>query len=171
MSKKDLEKGKCLHKAPCPECGSSDARQFYEKPSGVVDSFCHSCDTFFPSDDNVQEAASSFVKRHKSKPMFDINNVESLPTREIRGVREEICKGFGVKVLLSETDGQTITSHVFPDRVDGRVVGYEVKSTDKKITSVGDRKGNLQLWGQHIAMKNGGKKLFITEGRLDAMSL
>ena len=100
MSKKDLEKGKCLHKAPCPECGSSDARQFYEKPSGVVDSFCHSCDTFFPSDDNVQEAASSFVKRHKSKPMFDINNVESLPTREIRGVREEICKGFGVKVLL-----------------------------------------------------------------------
>jgi len=171
MSKKELEKGTCLHKAPCPSCGSSDARQFYEKPSGVVDSFCHSCDTFFPSDDNVQEAASSFVKRHKSKPMFDINNVESLPTREIRGVREEICKGFGVKVLLSETDGQTITSHVFPDRVDGRVVGYEVKSTDKKITSVGDRKGNLQLWGQHIAMKNGGKKLFITEGRLDAMSL
>ena len=26
MSKKDLEKGTCLHKAPCTSCGSSDAR-------------------------------------------------------------------------------------------------------------------------------------------------
>ena len=166
------QRGTPLHKEPCEKCGSSDAKQVFEKPNGDIDAWCFACETYYPPrDQETQDFAKSFVKRHKSKPMFDINNVESLPTREIRGVREEICKGFGVKVLLSETDGQTITHHVFPDRANGKVVGYEVKGVDKKITSVGDRKGSLELWGQHIAMKNGGRKLFVTEGRLDAMSL
>ena len=168
---RDIERGTPLRKEPCSKCGSSDAKQIFQKPNGDIDAFCFSCETYYPPRETQQEAVKSFVKRHKSKPMFDINNTESLPIREIRGVREEICKGFGVKVLLSETDGQTITHHVFPDRANGEVVGYEVKGVDKKITSVGDRKGNLELWGQHIAMKNGGRKLFITEGRLDAMSL
>lgn len=167
---KQGERGTPLRKEPCEKCGSSDAKQIFLKSNGETDAFCFSCETYFPRRER-HEAVKSFVKRHKSKPMFDINNTESLPIREIRGVREEICKGFGVKVLLSETDGQTITHHVFPDRANGEVVGYEVKGVDKKITSVGDRKGNLELWGQHIAMKNGGRKLFITEGRLDAMSL
>lgn len=168
---KQGERGTPLRKESCSKCGSSDAKQIFLKSNGETDAFCFSCETYFPRRRIQQEAVKSFLRRHKSKPMFDINNVGSLPTREIRGVREEICKGFGVKVLLSETDGQTITHHVFPDRANGEVVGYEVKGIDKKITSIGDRKGNLELWGQHIAMKNGGKKLFITEGRLDAMSL
>ena len=168
---KQGERGTPLRKESCSKCGSSDAKQIFLKSNGETDAFCFSCETYFPRHRIQQEAVKSFLRRHKSKPMFDINNVGSLPTREIRGVREEICKGFGVKVLLSETDGQTITHHIFPDRANGEVVGYEVKGIDKKITSIGDRKGNLELWGQHIAMKNGGKKLFITEGRLDAMSL
>lgn len=168
---KQGERGTPLRKESCSKCGSSDAKQIFLKSNGETDAFCFSCETYFPRRRIQQEAVKSFLRRHKSKPMFDINNVGSLPTREIRGVREEICKGFGVKVLLSETDGQTITHHIFPDRANGEVVGYEVKGIDKKITSIGDRKGNLELWGQHIAMKNGGKKLFITEGRLDAMSL
>lgn len=168
---KQGERGTPLRKESCSKCGSSDAKQIFLKSNGETDAFCFSCETYFPRRRVQQEAVKSFLRRHKSKPMFDINNVGSLPTREIRGVREEICKGFGVKVLLSETDGQTITHHIFPDRANGEVVGYEVKGIDKKITSIGDRKGNLELWGQHIAMKNGGKKLFITEGRLDAMSL
>jgi len=168
---KQGERGTPLRKESCSKCGSSDAKQIFLKSNGETDAFCFSCETYFPRRRIQQEAVKSFLRRHKSKPMFDINNVGSLPTREIRGVREEICKGFGVKVLLSETDGQTITHHIFPDRANGEVVGYEVKGIDKKIISIGDRKGNLELWGQHIAMKNGGKKLFITEGRLDAMSL
>ena len=83
---REKERGTPLHKEPCEKCGSSDAKQVFEKPSGEIDAFCFSCETYFPPDDETQ-AVKSFLKRHKSKPMFDINNVESLATRGIRGVR------------------------------------------------------------------------------------
>lgn len=168
----ELNSGKCLYKESCSKCGSNDGKQVFEKPNGTIDAWCFACSTWFPPADVTYDAEKQKqYKEYKPSPMFDINNVDSLPVRSMRGVREEICKGFGVKVLLSEQDGQTITHEVYPDRVEGKVVGYEVKGVDKKITSVGDRKGSLELWGQHIAQRNGGKKLFITEGRMDAMSL
>ena len=159
-----------LYKEPCNECGSNSGKQVFEKENGSIDAFCFACNTWFPPAD-VEYQPNKLQKENKTKPMFDINNVEALATRPLRGVREEICKGFGVKVLLSENDGTTVTHEVYPDRLEGRVTGYEVKSIDKKITSVGERKGKLEMWGQHIAQKNGGRKLFITEGRMDAMSL
>ena len=79
---KQGERGTPLHKEPCEKCGSSDAKQIFLKSNGETDAFCFSCETYFPRRER-QEAVKSFVKKHKSKPMFDINNVESLPTREI----------------------------------------------------------------------------------------
>lgn len=170
MAQHQNSTGISLYKESCSECGSSDAKQVFEKEDGSIDAYCFSCGTYYPPED-VNYQPNKLNKESKAKPMFDINSADTLPVRPLRGVREEICKGFGVKVLLSEQDGKTVTHEVYPDRVDGKVVGYEVKSIDKKITSVGDRKGKLEMWGQHIAQRNGGKKLFITEGRLDAMSL
>lgn len=173
--KVELDKGKCLYKESCAKCGSSDAKQVFEKPNGTIDAWCFACNSWFPPQDVEYDGKKhdSYLRQQENKSnfMFDINNVDNLPVRGMRGVREEICKGFGVKVLLSEQDGKTITHEVYPDRFEGKVVGYEVKGVDKKITSVGDRKGSLELWGQHIAQRNGGKRLFITEGRMDAMSL
>ena len=164
----ERENGVPLYKEQCGECGSSDAKQVFEKPDGSVDGFCFACTHYFPPTGRTQAPP----KPEKELTMQVIESINSLPHRATRGIREEIMKGFGVRVSLSPKDGNTIETEVYPDRRDGKVVGYEIKQVEgKKVTSQGDRKGKLELWGQHIAQKNGGKKLFITEGRMDAMSL
>ena len=78
---------------------------------------------------------------------------------------------FGVKLEFDEATGK-ISKHYYPDTKQGKVTGYEVRSVaDKLFSSLGDRRGAVDLWGREIALKNGSNKLFITEGRCDAMAL
>lgn len=156
-----------LYKASCPECGSSDARQVFLNDKEQEDSYCFACLTYFPPE-NKQEKEQI---EYEAKPM-KIEDIKEMPIMAIpdRKIRKETCEKYGVHVGLSETDGQTITHHYYPDTYKGKLVGYEIREVEtKKFRSVGDRKGELDLWGQSTC--KGGKKLFITEGRLDAMSL
>jgi len=155
-----------LYKTSCPECGSSDARQVFLNDEEQKDSYCFACLTYFPPDNETKEKII-----YEEKPM-KVEDIKEFPVSAIpdRKIRKETCELFDVRVGVSEEDGKTITHHYYPDHSKGRLVGHEVKEVEtKKFRSVGDRKGELDLWGQHKC--KGGKKLFITEGRLDAMSL
>ena len=163
------ESGTPLYKIACTDCGSSDAKQVFASESGEENAYCFACKTFDPLDSKP----SNVVKiTNKKEPSMKLSDINSLPTREIadRLLSEKTVARYGVKCALSEQNGNTITHHYYPDHKDGKLVGYEVKQiSNKQFTSVGDRKGELDLWGQHLAPS--GRKLFITEGRLDALSL
>ena len=163
------ESGTPLYKIACTDCGSSDAKQVFATDSGEENAYCFACNTFDPLDSKPSNVVKINKKEESSMKLSDIN---SLPTREIadRKLSKETVARFDVRLGLSEQDGKTVTHHYYPDHKDGKLVGYEVKEVaNKQFTSVGDRKGELDLWGQHLAPA--GRKLFICEGRLDCLSL
>jgi twinkle protein len=92
----------------------------------------------------------------------------ALPERKLR---KESLEHFGIKIGLSEEDGITPEVHYYPYCKQGILQGYKVRVIEsKKMWAIGSTKlSDLFGWGQAVAA--GAKKLFITEGELDAVAL
>lgn len=101
-----------------------------------------------------------------------------------RGISEETCKHFGYTVgcITEEEFGRMgpSTQKQFPvgTRVQlapyydesGRIVAQKMRSASKDFGVAGRLKNALPLFGQHL-WRDGGRKVVITEGELDAMSV
>ena len=172
MANEKKSRGIGLGKTSC-SCGSSDARELYQQDDGSIDSYCFSCHKYFNPVETENNGTKVMTIQSKPKTFTkDMNSIPDLPVIAIddRGIRKEVAQAYDVHVEVSPEDASTIVAHYYPDRSNGQVVGYEVKIVeDKQFVSIGDRKGNIDLWGSHLPKT--GKKLFITEGRLDALSL
>lgn len=159
--------GQCIRREPCPHCPSSDAVQIFEREDGTEDGFCFACSKF------VDKCSTGSKPIHVEKVETAMTvDVQKLPCRALpdRGITNATAKAFDVRVAVDPKDGTTITHHFYQDTKDGKPVGYEVREVaSKEFRSQGDRKGALDLWNQ--SRTSGGRKLFITEGRCDAMAL
>jgi twinkle protein len=82
-----------------------------------------------------------------------------------RNIFKQVSEHYGVKVSY-DMDG-AIDSHYYPYYSEDNLVGYKVRTLPKKFASVGTVRGGL--FGQQLF--NGGKRLVITEGELDAMAV
>ena len=148
---------------PCDSCGSSDAKQIYDDGSA----FCFSCRKSTPPPRN-QEAHQVFEQQSTSfgggLKLQEIK--EDYPTRGFkeRSIYKQVAEHYGVKVSY-DLDGH-IDSHYYPYVIGNNITGYKIRSLPKSFSSVGTVKG---LFGQHLY--NGGKRLVITEGELDAMAV
>jgi twinkle protein len=119
----------------------------------------------------MQDTPKIKYKQEESTVMTmpDISNLKSLEIPD-RLIRKDTVEYYGVRLALSESDGKSITEHYYPDHNNGELIGYEVRDCiNKNFKSIGSRKGSFDLWGQSIVPLS--RKLFITEGRLDAMAL
>ena len=101
---------------------------------------------------------------------MDITAVNSFPSLAIeeRKIRKDTCAYYGVKMGMSEATGE-VDSHYYPITKGGKVSGYKVRKLPKEFYSIGDSKGQIELFGQAVIPK-GGKKLVITGGELDALA-
>lgn len=88
--------------------------------------------------------------------------IAAIPSRNIR---KDTCAKFGYGVVKKNG----VLYHVAPYTNKGVVVGQKVRSPDKKFRWVGSNK-NIELFGQQL-WKAGGKRLIITEGEIDALSV
>src|SRR6056300_1869010 len=145
---------------PCESCGSSDAKQIYEDGSA----FCFSCrkNFFAPKEGYMQEPVEN--KRDWSNKLREVQN--DYPTKGFkeRNIFRQVSEHYGVKVSY-DLDGN-IYSHYYPYYNDDTLVGYKVRKLPKEFTSIGSVKGGL--FG--LNLYNGGKRIVITEGELDAMA-
>jgi twinkle protein len=89
----------------------------------------------------------------------------ALPDRKIR---KETCDKYGVKVSLSEANGE-IDSHYYPVYKDGVLSGWKKRGLPKSFASIGDSKGAIYLFGQNVTPQ-AGKRLLITGGELDCLA-
>ena len=88
---------------------------------------------------------------------------ETHPLRA-RGISEETCQKFGVRV----GDYKGSNAHFYPYYKDGKVVACKVRQKGKEFSIIGDG-ASLSLFGQNLW--SSGKKIVVTEGEIDAMSV
>jgi len=150
---------------PCDDCGGSDPKQIYEDGS----TFCFSCRKSHPApkgerelmDFEPTEVNNSWVSS-KMKEVHDDYTVRGFKERSIY---KQVSEHYGVKVSY-DIDG-TIDAHYYPYYSGNTLAGYKVRTLPKSFTSIGSIRGGL--FGQ--TLYNGGKRLVITEGELDAMAV
>lgn len=151
-----------LRHQPCIDqvkCCSSDARQIYEDGG----SFCFSCGRVFPKD----LGALSKVKEVKEvEAKLTLDQVKTYPIRGFpeRKITKAVCEFFEVRVGV-DSDNQTET-HYYPYG-SKEIKGYKERTLPKAFMWVGKSGG---LFGQS-KFNGGGKRLIITEGEIDALSV
>lgn len=165
--------GICIEKTS-HSCGSRNGLQLFEKDDGTVDGFCFACSTYVP--DPLRDRPNykpTRLRKSKEEIQEELNEISHFLCRSLpdRGLRDDVMSRYGVKVGVSEVDGESPALHYYPYTKDGELKAYKVRLVEnKRIWSVGDQ-SDVDLFGWDLAISAGSKKLFITEGELDAMSL
>lgn len=149
---------------PCEKCGGSDPKQIYEDGSA----FCFSCRTSYPAPRNGVEYKPMEEDFQGDSSWVTVEEV--LTEYPIRGFKErnifkQVAEHYGVKVSY-DLDG-AIDTHYYPFYKGNDIIGYKVRKLPKTFSSIG--KVRSSLFGMNNY--NGGQRLVITEGELDAMAV
>ena len=148
----------CLNK----ECGSHDARQIYEDGT----SFCFSCQSYFPKQEGDTDHLVVPRKKAIEAPAgISAKDVHELPIRPLkdRKISKEVMEYFGVRVSYSQETGE-IDAHYYPYEKDS----YKVRKVATKEFHWINK--SPKLFGQ-TQFNGAGKRLIITEGEIDALSV
>lgn len=169
-----MSRGTCVEKLP-HSCGSRNGLQVFQKDDGSYDGFCFSCGKYIPDPykDKPADYKPVAFKKSKEEIQKELEEISQFQTvaLPLRKLRKESLEYFDIKIGLSEEDGETPNLHYYPYFNDRELVGYKVRLIEnKRMWGVGDT-SNVDLFGWDKAIQAGGKKLFITEGELDAVAL
>lgn len=152
-----------LHKGPCDDCGSSDARAVYDDGH----EYCFAC----PSDEAYKPASgdASLSPRGESSATKGEASLLRGSYQELkkRGIFEETCKRYDYRV--AEDKGRKVQVATYCDPKTGVPVAQKGRTADKDFFVLGSLK-KAGLYGQHL-YRTGGNKVVITEGEIDCLSV
>ena len=146
---------------PCEKCGSSDAGSVYEDGG----TFCFACRSNF-----INSGYDGEKGVEPSNPFQD-SRLYSGEAKDLRarGIPEEICKKYNYLVGTKQ-DGASIQIANYYSISNSTLIGQKIRTADKKFSVAGSIKG-AGLFGQQCFGAGSGKKVIITEGELDALSV
>lgn len=138
---------------PCPNCGSHDALTRYADGH----SYCFSCQTYTKGDINTP----SKTPTKKDFKAIEDSIIEPLPIRKLTATT---CRRYGYsKGIYGEHHCQ-----IAPYYADnGKLLGQKLRFKDKHFCILGNL--HNRFFGQHLF--NGGKKLVVTEGEIDCLTV
>ena len=143
------EESEFIRHEPCPNCGSSDANSIYTDGH----SYCFSCQHWAPGDGEQAPTERSAGAFHYHGDFAPIKS---------RCITEATCRKFNVRV-----DAGPVLRFPYTDQ-SGRVVGAKERDKEKNFRWIG-KNTEKRLFGQNLFGK--GKRLVITEGEMDALSV
>lgn len=162
---------KCVAKASCPDCGSSDGVQIFEDTEGKRNAYCFACDTHYRKVTGLDIQPNKY-REDKTISKISIQDILELSSAELpdRGLKQETLEHFGVKVGFNSSDNTLIDYHFYPcHNKQGELTGYKQRiCSTKSFLNIGDNKDSA-LFGQTLCQPS--KKLFVTEGETDALAL
>jgi len=141
-----MENSRFIAHIPCETCGSSDGNSIYDDGH----TFCFVC----RKHSNSKETA-----------MSDLIGDVTIGAKTKRALSAETCRRFGYGTATY--DGETV--EVAPYHRNGRVVAQKLRDKSKNFRLLGETR-DLPFFGQHLWPTNG-KRVIVTEGELDAMSV
>ena len=154
-----------VHHEECPSCGSKDNLARYDDGSG----WCFGCEHFEAPTDGERSTPEDKPKKADGSPLVTDGKYRALPTRQIT---QETCQfwKYKVGVAFHSATGQREQCHIAPyyDE-DGKLQAQHLRFADKDMPWRGNAK-DVRLFGQQL-WRTGGKRLIITEGEIDAMSI
>jgi twinkle protein len=142
-----------LQHEPCPSCGSKDNLARYDDNHG----FCFGCGYHEKGDGEVCESTP------KINSSLISGEFKSLLKRKIS---EDICRKYSY--MVGEYKGSLV--QIAPYRDSKGLVAQKLRFPNKDFIWIGNKKEVTNtLWGQHLW--NGGRRVVVTEGEIDAMSI
>lgn len=157
-------------------CGSRKGLNVFENKDGTYSGFCFACSTYIPNpyEDKPEgyKPPAGFKKTPEeiAAEVKAIGNFKSVALLD-RKLKKETLEHFEVRVSLDEERAENVVAHYYPYSKNGEIVAYKVRMVDtKKFWGVGSLKG-VDMFGWYQAIGSGSKRLYITEGEIDAMSL
>lgn len=142
---------------PCDSCGSSDAVSLYDDGH----TFCFSCQKYTKA--NKEESMSALPKENSNTSTLLSGSYSDI---QARGIHKETCQKWGVEMVTTKDGAKALAFPYYNDK--GIKVAQKLRYTTKDFSFIGETK-NPRLFGQQLWSK--GKKIVITEGELDALSV
>lgn len=157
-------------------CGSRRGLNVFVNEDGTYSGFCFACKKYVPDpyadrpDDYKPPVGFKKSDEEVKAEILAINSWKSKALLD-RKIKEETMSYFGTKVSVSEENGEDIVAHYYPYKKDGDIVGFKCRLVEtKKFWGIGKTTG-VDLFGWDKAIQTGSKRLYITEGEIDAMAL
>lgn len=141
---------------PCPDCGSSDALLINDDGSTK----CYSCGKFTPSGDNSFPQAEASKKQPKEFIKGVAKGIDN------RCLKQDTCKKY--RYNTGSYKGKEVQVATYRD-LEGNAVFQKLRFTDEKAFMTIGHFEPL-LYGMHL-FKGNNKKLIITEGEIDCLSI
>lgn len=154
----DKEDSTFLFHEPCPECSSSDAGSRYS--DGHF--FCFACHHYEHGDGDGEGPTHNHFGKKRMEGLLT-GEFKSLPKR---GLTEDTCRKFGYQVGRDKNDTLVQIAPYYDEA--GVMVAQKIRYANKEFKFLGEPK-RASLFGSNLW--NNGKKLVITEGEIDAMSV
>lgn len=165
--------GVCIEKIHHPDCGDHLVQVFFD--DGKYTGYCYPLSKYIPDPygDKPEGYVPKIKKKSKEEIEAEIKGIEDYPTLALpdRKLKQQYLEYFGIKIGVSEEDGETPKLHYYPYYKGNKLVAYKVRIIEnKRMFSIGDQK-DVDLFGWEQALQAGGKKIIICEGELDAVSI
>ena len=152
----DKEDSIFLRHIPCENCGSSDANSLFSDGH----KYCFACEAYVHGDGEVSTHNHSGKKRMEGLLTGEFKSLQK------RGLTEDTCRKFGYQVGRDKNDALVQIAPYYDES--GTVVAQKIRYANKDFKFIGEPK-KATLFGFNLW--NNGKKLVITEGEIDAMSV
>ena len=152
----DKEDSIFLRHIPCENCGSSDANSLFSDGH----KYCFACEAYVHGDGEVSTHNHSGKKRMEGLLTGEFKSLQK------RGLTEDTCRKFGYQVGRDKNDTLVQIAPYYDES--GTVVAQKIRYANKDFKFIGEPK-KATLFGSNLW--NNGKKLVITEGEIDAMSV
>lgn len=145
---------------PCEDCGSSDAKSFYDDGS----SYCFSCQKYRKASGEVQTLSEEEFEKKL------LESIEKGKFRDIpdRGLTRATCEKYGVRTI--QKNG-VIVEHKYPYHdAKGNRIATKTRVCETKEFYVEGAMKNCALFGQCL-FPSSGKYISVTEGEVDCLSV